>query len=101
MNNCKKCGTRLSKSIELNLNGIYMCPNCILLYVIWNEKELQDFNILRDSDYTYELSKDLLKRLIKRNLTKKQYKELKLKYPNSWYLHDDFYDEEGNRLQPH
>lgn len=28
------------------------------------------------------------------------YFESKSKYPNSWYLHDDFYDQDGNRLQP-
>jgi hypothetical protein len=90
----------LSKSIELNLNGMYICPNCILEYIVCCSDDLWDLNILRDSEYTYQLSKDLLIRLIRKNLTKKQYKELILKYPNSFYLHDDFYDEQGNRLQP-
>jgi hypothetical protein len=100
MNSCKKCGMELNSSSELNLNGMFICHNCILEHVIYNSKDLWDFNILRDDKYTYQLSKDILIRLIRNNLTKKQYKELIIKHPNSFYLHDDFYDEDGNKLQP-
>lgn len=97
---CSKCDREIESNIMVNLNGKDFCPNCISLYVCWNESELPKNNILIDGEDTMELTRDLIVRLIRKNLTKRQYHKLKKLYPNNWYLHDDFYDEEGNKLQP-
>lgn len=101
MNKCSQCQTELDHPcIDLILNGVHYCPNCIIRIVMLRGKILLETNTLIDSDYTYYLSKKMLVRFIGRNLTKKQYFKIKEQYPNSWYLHDDFYDDDGSRLQP-
>lgn len=56
---------------------------------------------ISDGDDVYSLNKETLIRLIEHNLTKKEYKVLSKKYSkDNFHLHEDFYDDEGNALQP-
>lgn len=96
---CSKCECQFDSRIMLNLNGEDFCPNCIIKYVCWNRNKLPQNNILIDGEDKIELSRNLLYRFITKNLTKKQYQKLIKLYPKNFYLHDDFYDEEGNKLQ--
>lgn len=100
MNTCSKCGMKLEPCIDIVLNAVHYCPNCICILIQVEQNKLKDTNILKDDEYTYVLSRAMLIRFLSLNLTKKQYFEFKEKYPNCWYLHGDFYDEDGNRLQP-
>jgi hypothetical protein len=97
---CEKCQKELIPCIDIVINEHHYCPNCALLYVLREPEKVKARNVMKDDEYTYHLTKDQLIRLITNNLTQKQYKKMKERYPNSWYLHDDFYDEDGNRLQP-
>lgn len=100
MFNCVSCNRTWENVLKVKLNGVSYCPNCILLYIYNNHQKLLKINTLEDNDYVYKLSKDVLIRFLLTNLTQEEYFKLKSKYPRSWYLHDDFYDEEGYSLQP-
>lgn len=95
------------------------CPNCLIAGVynnyinFANNKQLKDditeeygavaYITLNES---YILERATLRRLILHNLKPYEWKALNDKYvkpQNSFkfMLHDDFYDTEGNALQPH
>lgn len=100
MSKCAVCGKDMNSCVDLKLNEDHVCHNCILEYIMFHKNELLDINILKDSEYEYVLSKDILINFIKHNLTQQEYRKLKQKYPESFFLHDDFYDEDGNSFQP-
>lgn len=99
---CVRCEEILDMPcIDLTLNGVRYCPNCLLRYILKHEDELPRMNVLTDDKYTYKMDKKLFISFMRHNLTNKQYFELIKKYPNSFELHCDFYDSEnGNSLQP-
>ncbi len=58
-------------------------------------------SILIDGETTYTLCPDHLRSLVNCRLSAKDAKKLIEKHGNeTFYLHDDFYDEKGNALQP-
>lgn len=116
---CEKCNKDY-KSIEVTItdknNKYVYCPNCLLLeFYNGNENNLEnsdDFicdviNLRGAIHYNsqgeeYFLEKEILLRLINRNLTPNEYFALVKKYGQYKYmLHDDFYYyETGEALQP-
>lgn len=98
---CSLCRSTFENDfVKVVLNGKEMCSCCVVGYVYNRGNGLLDVNTLVDVDYTYKLSKDLLVGLVMTSLTPEQYKELVELYPNSFYLHSDFYDKNGVALQP-
>lgn len=57
---------------------------------------------LGDKDEVWHLRHDILLRLIRKSLTPEEWRALvKTHGQDSFQLHEDFYDDEGNALQPH
>lgn len=103
-------------------NGTFsmiFCPNHQIMYVIGMinhsdmvvlPSKLEDKRtcslckeqaiIFDDYDATYELCSSHMEKLIRKNLTTREFSELYLKHRNTFLLHDDFYDSKGKAIQP-
>ena len=57
-------------------------------------------NTLNDDKYTYKLCQNCLLLFVAHALFPDMWKNLIKKFPDSFFLHDDFYDEDGTALQP-
>lgn len=53
-----------------------------------------------DAPETFYLLPDEAERLFRHELTPEDFAVLSIKHSDSFLLHDDFYDEDGNALQP-
>lgn len=117
---CQLCGKSTIVDIMIidkNSSRIY-CPNCIGIALYHNFLNLVNNPDLKD-DITdgygailyitnkeqYCLNRETMKRLITHNLKPYEWKILYDKYvkPTNTFrfmLHDDFYDDNGNALQP-
>lgn len=103
---------------ELTFNGkrVCLCPNCMAMAYLdgYLETFLEDDESLIcdvtgkpgaihffSEGETYNLEKEIMLRLIARNLHSDEYKKLVEKYgPHKFLLHDDFYTENGEAIQP-
>ena len=56
--------------------------------------------VLKDNKYTYTLCGNCLMPFVAHGLNFDSWKRLIKKFPDSFDLHDDFYDEDGTALQP-
>jgi hypothetical protein len=96
-----------------------LCPNHQIMYVLGKVKhedmelmpssiterskcELCDELAIRfeDSETTYELCSHHMAKLIRHNLNREEFSKLYLKHGNTFLLHDDFYEDDGEAIQP-
>jgi hypothetical protein len=99
--------------------SMILCPNHQIMYVLGMVKhtdmELSPSNltlkksctlcaeqaiIFEDHDATYELCSTHMEKLIRRSLAPKEFSVLYLKHGNTFLLHDDFYEDDGEAVQP-
>lgn len=117
MNNCKRCG-RSGDIINITLRDakgeVTFCPNCMAIAFLENEISFTNDPKLIDDvsgrpgavefvshDEKYHLEKQTMMRLISYNLKRHEYLILADKYGTDKYmLHDDFYWNDGTKLQP-
>lgn len=101
--------------IDKNSSNVY-CPNCIIRATLHNFINLCNHPQLKDDitgepgailfitqNEQYCLNRQTMQRLILKNLTAEEWNVLHDKYGNNRFafmIHEDFYDEEGNALQP-
>lgn len=103
--------------IDGNTSRIF-CPNCLEMLTYTDRLKFVEHPDITDDVYStrgaiiyvslnesYKLKANTLRRLILHNLKPEEWKALHKKYveePNTFkfMLHDDFYDDEGNALQP-
>ena len=117
---CDFCGNSLGFDyLDHIISGksetIKICPNCVVSGVYYNTINFPEGNFISEisgaknaieikeqiSDETYYLSPNEAKRLFCHMLMPEEYNILLTNHDNREYmLHDDFYDEEGNALQP-
>lgn len=116
---CQRCGIAnndIVSTFSANGEDHSFCPNCMMLSYAsgYLEKTLkEDPRIIDDithepgaimftcKDEMYKLNKKAMLRLVAKNLTPEEYQILSEKYGNHGYMiHDDFYDPEGNAIQP-
>jgi hypothetical protein len=66
------------------------------------DREVQGILVDQGEDKPYHLCNNCMFALINTCLSKEQFKKLIVcgHQDNEFYLHDDFYDEDGNALQP-
>ena len=95
MSKCSKYWMDLQPCIDIVLNGIHYCPNCICILIQTEQDKLWDTNILRDDEYTYVLSKAMLIRFLNLNLTKSSILSLKKNILIVGIYTMSFYDDEG------
>ena len=117
---CMICGKSTIVDVMIidgNTSRIF-CPNCLGMLTYTNRIKFIEHPDIRDDiedtygaviyvdcDESYKLKADTLKRLILHNLKPNEWKALHKKYIEEptkfkFMLHEDFYDEEGNALQP-
>lgn len=116
---CKKCLRNIKDNIIVNIidrNGVKSyCPNCLSFELQTHNLNIaEDINldcditrqpgavIYKSGDELYVLNKKSMLRLLSYNLTPDEYKILKDKAGDKfmYMLHDDFYTEDGEALQP-
>ena len=73
-----------------------VCEACGIRHIQWFLRD--EYNVL----VTYKVCTNCLIRLVNKNLTPEQFKHLLSKghKDNERLLHEDFYDDDGNALQP-
>ena len=114
---CQTCGYANEDIVVTIADGVktlHLCPNCIAMHFQNNELGFMNNPHLID-DITgqpgavefksgkerYVLERRTMMRLIAHSLQPIEWKCLVALYgSNQYMLHDDFYDDEGNALQP-
>lgn len=96
-----------------------LCPNHQIMYVLGLLKQ-ENMDIMpstltekitcelceaksvlfEESETTYELCSHHMEKLIRKNLSRDEFSKLYLKHGNTFLLHDDFYDDDGEATQP-
>lgn len=111
---CKRNHRVIEITITDNNGSTHYCPNCIIIEASNGRLKLTDNpNLICDItrkpgavifeslNEHYTLQSDIMMRLLTYNLTPNEWKTLIKKYnQNNYMLHDDFYDEDGNAIQP-
>lgn len=91
-----------------------LCPNCIAYGILNNKISfINNPNFIDDITgkpgavkfeaygESYTLERRTMMRLLAHSLQPKEYKALAKKYgADKYMIHDDFYDEDGNAIQP-
>lgn len=117
MAKCEKCGYPVESIVTTFVDKNkeqHLCPNCYTSAAYHKELVFEDNPeficdvtgragavkyLTRDEHYT--LSTPIMLRLVEHNLTPEEYFKLIGKYgEHSYMLHDDFYTENGEAIQP-
>lgn len=114
---CDTCGYPHEEIVITLIDGVkklHFCPNCLALHFQNNEIAFINHQHLLDDitgqpgavefksgNERYVLERRSMMRLISHNLQPVEWKSLVALYGEDKYmLHSDFYDEDGNALQP-
>jgi hypothetical protein len=122
--NCDLCKTPMYAATFSNLNGIQnvkACPNCMIMSVLEGEIKsvksdcrcllcdsqkvaalIHDFKFDEERTHVeYSVCLYHCKRLIRKNLKPADVLKMRAHFGiDTFQIHDDFYDEKGNALQP-
>lgn len=100
------------------VNSMLLCPNHQIMYFLGivklTEMELYPSKIsdlscaicgeqairFEDTDATYDLCGSHMIKLVRKSLSKQEFSVLYLKHGKTYLMHDDFYDYDGEALQP-
>lgn len=114
---CEHCGYSIAHVVITLTDGVrsqMLCPNCIAYGILDNKISFTNNpnfidDITRKSGAvrfeaygeSYTLERCTMMRLLAHNLHPAEYKALAKKYgADKYMIHDDFYDEDGNAIQP-
>lgn len=114
---CERCGCSIAHVVITLTDGVrsqMLCPNCIAYGILDNKISFTNNPNFADDitgkpgavkfeayGESYTLEKRTMMRLLAHSLQPKEYKALAKKYGTDKYMiHDDFYDEDGNAIQP-